>query len=979
MLGRLGKKEETMPTMGWKRAGRSIVGLVTSVLAILVLAGAAEAATPAEFAFVPESLEFSQSGPHAGVNGGHPDLTIAFSMDTDPTKGTGRAAQAPRKTVVELPEGLVGDPQAATATCALEDVTATQHSVSPLPGKCPRESAVGEVKLDSTYPNGNAFPPQLRRLYRVAAGPDEVVAFATTFATLPLRIAVKVSPSGDYRVVSTADKLPQSVILRGFEVKMWGVPADHQGFGPNCEGYLFNNVLACLDFQPPDSQAPGSNPLIRFGEPLEGAKRRAFLTNSSVCGAALKLRLRLEPYGTIFKPIEAEPSAGTLSGCETQPFGPSLDVTPKSRVAGQPSGYTVGINVPQEMNPDKVATAHVKDVEVTLPRGVAISPPSANGLDACTDDQLDLNGDSDPEAASGCPDASKIGSLRIETPVLEEPVRGHAYLGAQLSDDPASGEMYRLFLVAKARGVLIKLKGAVKVDAKTGQITSTFENNPQLPFSRMELALDHGARASLRNPEVCGDHISSARFTSWSGKMVESKSTFTIDDGCPTGQFKPSMQAGVADPSAGESSPFALVLNRQDGERVLKTIRSIELPEGLLAKVATVTLCGDIQADSGTCAESSRIGHVQIAAGTGPQPLWVPQPGNHPTGVYLTGPYKGAPYGLSIKVPAQAGPFNLGTVVVRSALHVNERTAQLATGIDESRVFGVSGGLEQVIEGAMPTILKGIPLNLREVRVIADREDFIINPTNCTQQQIAAQVVAVDNGTADLTKRFRAADCASLGFAPRFRAQILNKGRKSTLRSFHPRTRFTVVPRRGDANIGAARVVLPSSTILDQANIGTTCTRAQMAERKCPEASIVGHARAWSPLLNRPVQGPVYLAANGGVRPLPDLAAVMDGEIRIVLQGEITTRRGGGKARLQNTFRVVPDAPVSRFVLTMRGGAKRGLLVNSTDLCRTGERGAAVFHGQNGRRSATRLRVATAFRGCAKVRRQAARRKAGRQ
>src|SRR5690606_1501190 len=250
-----------------------------------------------------------------------------------------------------------------------------------------------------------------------------------------------------------------------------------------------------------------------------------------------------------------------------------------------------------------------------------------------------------------------------------------------------------------------------------------------------------------------------------------------------------------------------------------------------------------------------------------------------------------------------------------------------------------------------------------------DREGFMVNPTDCSQQRISAEIYAYGGGKADVGNRFRAVECANLGFKPGFSARILDKGRRSTLRSFHPRTRFTVVPRKGDANIGGARVALPSSTILDQSNIGTTCTRAKMAAEDCPARSVVGYARAWSPLLRKAVEGPVYLAANGGARPLPDLAAVLDGEIRVVLQGEISTLRTGGKARLQNTFRVVPDAPVTRFILTMRGGKNTGLLVNSTDLCRTKERGVAVFTGQNGKRHRLRPRIATTFRGCGKVQR----------
>ncbi len=426
--------------------------------------------------------------------------------------------------------------------------------------------------------------------------------------------------------------------------------------------------------------------------------------------------------------------------------------------------------------------------------------------------------------------------------------------------------------------------------------------------------------------------------------------------------FAPALKAGTANAAGGSFSPFTLAVSRQDGNAELKTIRSIELPEGLLGRVASVALCDEAQAATGTCPQASRIGHLQVASGAGANPVWIPQAGKAPTSVSLTGPYKGAPYGLSMVVPAQAGPFNLGTVVVRSALHVDERTAQLRTGVDESRIYDTDGSLVRVIPGEMPTILKGIPLMLRDLRVIVDREDFIFNPTDCTRKQITTEAISVAGEVAGLGSRFTAVNCARLDFKPGIKAKILSKGRKSTRRSFNPKMRFTVTPRSGHANIGRAAVTLPHSVILDQGHIRTVCTRAQFAERNCPEGSIYGYARAWSRVLRAPIEGPVYLGSSSNK--LPDLIADLDGEVRIVLQGRIDTARGG---RIRNTFDAVPDAPVSKFVMTMNGG-KRGILVNSTDLCRSKERGVAKFTGQNGKRSTSRPKVGLSFKGCAKVR-----------
>jgi hypothetical protein len=917
---------------------RGLAAAAITMVALAMSTGAASAAVPYEF--VPGAETFTESGPGAGVAGGHPDVTLNFRMQTDPTIGSGRAPQAPRTATFTLPPGMVGDPGAAV-TCPLEDAVANE--IAKTAGLCPRGAAVGVATIDANYPIGGAMPIQQRRLWRVGTGPNEVAAFATSIISAPIRIAVSVSPSGGYQVVAKSENLSQSAYVRGFSVTLWGVPADHQGLGAECDGYLVAGTKYCLDFKP--ATDPAGNPLMRYGGSM-GSARRAFLTNPSVCGAALDSNLRLVPYGTEFSPIEATMSAGTVSGCEAQPFEPSLEVTPATREAGQPSGYTVGIDVPQNMDPDGVATAQVKDVSVTLPEGVAISPPSANGLDACTDAQFELHGD----APVACPDASKLGTLKIETPVLEEPVNGFAYLGSQLSDDPMSGQMYRLFLVAKADGVLVKLQGQVKADPNTGQLTTTFEDNPQLPFERMELSLDDGARASLVNPG-CGTRTATARLTSWAGQTRDISSSFVVDKGCASGAFSPSFTAGSVDPSAAGSSPFILSLARSDGDEQVGTINQIKLPEGLLGHVGDVVPCGAAEADAGTCPAASQVGRIEAAAGSGLTPLWVPQPGKAPTSVSLTGPYRGAPYGLSIVVPAQAGPFDLGKIVVRSALHVDQRTTQLTTGVDESRIYRSDGTLVQVLEGRMPTILGGAPLNLKELRVIVDRPGFMVNPTSCSPNQVTAQAVSTGGRTAGLSSRFTAANCAALDFRPKLKLAL--KG--ATGRTGHPALKAVVTyPKEGAyANIARAQVGLPRSEFLDQGNLNKVCKQADLKAGTCPESSVYGRAKAWSPLLDKPLEGPVYLGVGYGYK-LPALVADLNGQIRVLLVGRIDTTKQKG---LRSTFEVVPDAPVSRFEIAMKGGRKYGLLENSEDICAKAQKANARFIGQNGKVAQTRPKV----------------------
>lgn len=940
--------------------GRSALVASMAALAVAFAAGPASADVP--FEFVPGGQTFTQSGPGANVAGGHPDMTIEFKLVTDPAVGVGRVPQAPRTVTTDLPPGLVGDPKAADV-CPIDDAIANEKAEGA--GRCPRRSAIGTAAIDATYPNGSLLPPQQRRVFRVGAAPNEVAAFATSVLSVPIRLAVTVSPEGGYRIRATADNLTQSALVRGFSITLWGVPADRQGLGTECEAYLFGSMKFCLDFEPPEA----GNPNMRFGGPLAGAPRHPFMTNPSVCGAPLDVDLRIVPYGTVFSPIATSMSSGTIGGCELQPFQAAADVTPASRVAGRPSGYTVGIDVPQNKDANGVATAHVKDVEVSLPEGVAISPSSANGLAACSDDQLDIHGDSDPQ----CPAASRIGSMTVESPVLEDILTGDVYVGAQKSQDPQSGEMYRLFLVVKGRGVLVKLKGGVKADPQTGRLTARFENNPQLPFSRIQLRLDDGERASLVNPMRCGGYNTDAHLAAWSGKSVDLTAAMTIDQGCGQRGFSPSLVAGTDNPVAGESSAFSAVVARDDSSDDLKTLDEVRLPKGLLGHVSQVPVCADAAADAGACGEGSRIGHVQVAAGPGGSPVWVPQQGKAPTSVSLAGPYKGAPYSLSAVVPAQAGPFDLGRIVVRSPLNIDRLTAQLSTRIDVARVFDTDGRLDQVVEGAMPTVVKGIPLHVREVRVLVDRKGFTVNPTSCVASSVDATLGSATGQKANVGSRFQVGDCAALGFTPKLGMKLV--GKRQTKTGAHPGLNAVLTQGGGQANIGSVRVVMPKSVVLDPTNSvdpALVCDYDQGEKGNCADGSVIGSATAISPLLKKPLTGKVHLVqgirfgpTGNRIRTTPSLLVKLRGEVSIDLYGR-TTAHGG---RLVTVFKEVPDARVSRFSLNIKGGKKGILVVTRTrkakiDLCDNQQTANVALNGHNGKRTNTRTTVKTP---CAKT------------
>lgn len=910
-----------------------------------------------------------KSEPALTQAGAHPDGSVTFKMRLrDPDASNPFPAGYARDVLVDLPAGFLGNPEAVPA-CARDDFEAQAESRGPgtISAHCSPASQVGVVTLDlGSFPAARRTSYPLYRITRPAHAP---AAFGFNFGPQIIVLNPRLRSDGDYGIsVDTTDIASVPYPVRGATVTLWGVPAHERYFDDRWDPVAYD-----------------------WGAD-SGITPRPFLINPPRCNTGdltthLTTRSWQEPWRVLPRDLDpAQPAQGSPqdyvsmspepTGCELLPrFRSEMDMRPVVPTAGSPSGYDVKLTMPYNDDPNGRSFAHLKKVEVALPEGVSVSPSAAHGLVGCTDAQAGFG----TQSVADCPDASKIGQVSVKTPLLPDRLNGSVYIGS-----PTRDQLLRVFLILKGFGVTVRIAGDVNPDPVTGQVHAVFDQNPQVPFTELDLSFDAGQRASLINPVECGTHTTVARMTSWNGDVYESRSSFEVSaDGrgapCPPGQpFDPWMTGGSVNPVSAEYSPFLIKFGRTDIEQEINSVY-FEIPPGLVAKLRGVELCPPEQADAGLCGPGSRIGHVQVASGAGTQPFWVPGPGKAATAVFLSGPYRGAPYSLSIVVPAQAGPFDLGRVVVRSPIWVDERTAELSTDIAESRVYNRFGALAQVIPGRMPTILEGIPLKVKEVRVLIDRDQFMLNPTNCNAHYLRARIGSAQGASVLKSEHFQAADCAALDFAPRFRAKILDRGRRSTVRSWHPRTRFTVVPRPGDANIAGARVALPSSTILDQGNIGTTCTRAQMAAHDCPEKSVVGFARAWSPLLNRAIQGPVYLAANGGARPLPDLTAVLDGEVRIALIGEISTLRTRGKARLQNTFRIVPDAPVSRFVLTMRGGRNGGLLVNSTDLCRISERGVAVFTGQNGRRHRLNPRLGLSFRGCAKVRRQVARRIAKRK
>jgi hypothetical protein len=604
------------------------------------------------------------------------------------------------------------------------------------------------------------------------------------------------------------------------------------------------------------------------------------------------------------------------------------------------------------LDPAKRAQSDIAAVEVQLPQGMTINPSSANGLQACSFAQYQAEG-LEWVPGIGCPEASKLGTVEVQSPLIDQSLEGDLFVASQ--DDNPFGTLFALYMVIRNEryGVLVKQAGRVEPDPATGQLYSRFDDIPQLPFSDFTVRFRKGPRSPLVTPSTCGPKTTTATLhPSSGGPSVIATSTFDVKSGpgggpCPTGDlpFNPTLQGGTLNNTAGAYSPFTMRLTRSDGEQAIGGLDSV-LPPGVVGKIAGLEHCSDAaiaaaaeksgrsELATPSCPASSRIGTVKVGAGVGSILTYVDG------ALYLAGPYNGAPLSVVAITPAVTGPFDLGTVVIRETLDLNPTTAAVE----------VKGSGPQ---GAIPQILKGVPLQLRDLRVEIDRPNFTQNATGCEPRTLKATLFAT-SATAALATPYQARDCRALGFKPKLKLAL--KG--ATKRSGSPAVRSVLTPRPGDANIGKAVVFLPPSQQIENSHINNPCTRVQFAANACPPKSILGTAKATSPLLDQPLEGKVYFRSNGGDRELPDIVADLKGQFRIILVGFIDTK---GK-RIRTTFANVPDAPVSKFQLNLFGG-KRGLLVNNRNICKGKQRAKLALTGQNGRPHITNSVIKTSCKG----------------
>jgi hypothetical protein len=925
---------------------------------------------------------------------GHPSVGFTqFIVNTEPAELV-PLEEVPvgnlRTVRVDLPTGLTVNPQSSPEQCEL----APGESPAECATKAP-QSKVGTSEVTAANPaTGAAVTLPKADVYNIVPKQGEPALFGLSLLGNDVFLEADIEWEGDYHEYFTIHvaklDLPAFPVLGEFaRIAKNRLVFDGNGEFATDDGTFITTPTTCLGPAIPGSLFEHVYSTWLRADSYE-EQNPTFPNGSNFVESKIPR-----------KPGEFETSP---KDCDSIPFKPGIAVDPNTPQTDSPSGATVTVTLPEVKNPTHGETSqgssHVRSATVTMPAGMGLNPSAANGLVACSDEQFNIGS----RGPIGCPAESRIGTVEVDTPPLPDgSLSGPVFVGKQLSSDPASGNLYRIFVAAESSkyDISARLLGKVKADPLTGRLTTVFEGQdvdgitganlpaglPQVPFKTFRLKLNSGAKAALTSPPTCGPNTTTGLFVPWSsaqgiGPDGTDEGPSTDPPATPSGDFSlsslpgggacpktlaarpfgPSFDADTAKHGAGDFSPLHMDIARSDGNQELKGV-DVTLPPGLTAKLAGVKYCpetalaaaatrsGAAEAASSSCPAKSLIGSADIRTGSGPSPIQI---GGK---VFLAGPYKGAPLSLAAITPATAGPFDLGTVVVRVALFVDPRTAQV-----------------RAVSDPIPHVYGGATLDLRSVAVKIDRKNFSLNPTNCSSFATAGALLGgganpldpADFAASPVSAPFKANGCEKLDFKPKLFLRLFGAMRRAK----NPKLRAVLLPHAGDANIARAATILPPSLILDQGNLSKVCTRVQFAANDCPKNSIYGHATAFSPLLDDPLQGPLYLRSSNN--PLPDLVADLRGQVNI----ELASRTDSAHGRIRSTFDVVPDVPVSKFVLVLNGGRK-GLLVNSRNQCprkhggkakgaaaskkrrAKGPRAIVRFKAQNDKKRNLRLRLRT--------------------
>jgi hypothetical protein len=929
--------------------------------------------------------------------------TVLNTSGVGPSKtGQKLSVQMPAFTkdlLYKLPAGWVGNPQ-PFERCALAQFYIQQ---------CPPKSIIGVTSTTVYEPNLVGLGDLVVPLYNLEPAPGEAARFGFFPLKTPVFLDSSVRAGEDYGVTTRVENITQVAALLASEVTVWGVPGESSHDEQRGTGCLLQARGATLQqvLQFEEHPAPC--------HPLEEPQPPAFLSVPASCptnpatGAPEPMFSSLET-DSWRQPGQFTATAGAeglpaLDGCNRLPFKPSISASPDVDEGSKPTGLTVDVHVPQEesLNAGGLMEAEPRNITVTLPEGVAINPAGGDGLEACSEGLVGFKGAGEFKTDPGvsvplfrsqlpgsfgdeeelepgsnfCTNASKIGTAEIDTPLLKHPVKGFVYLAAQEANP--FGSLVAIYLVAEEpeAGVLVELAGEVELGngangLAPGQIRTTFDNSPQAPFEDAVLHFFGGERAPLVTPSYCrennaaypGTYATTAAFLPWSSaKPVTETSTFNIDSGpdgkpCP-GQslpFNPSLTAGTTNINAGGFSPLTMTMSREDGDQQLNAIE-LKTPPGLSGLLEGVELCPEPQASQGACGPGSLIGETTVSVGLGGDPFTV-KGGK----VYITGPYEGAPFGLSIVNPAKAGPFDLedtkarkpacDCLLVRAKIEVNPITAAL-TVTSNTAAQGDS----------IPTMLEGIPLQIKHVNVTINRPGFTFNPTSCEKMEISGELSAAEGATQALSVPFQATNCAVLGFAPKFSASTSAHTSRADGASLSVKLTYPQAPFGSQANIKQVKVELPKGLPSRLSTLQKACTAAQFHANPagCPAASLIGHAKAITPLVPVPLEGPAYFVSNGG-EAFPNLIIVLQGYgVTIDLVGDTFISKAGVTS---STFKTVPDAPVGSFELNLPEGPYSALTADGS-LCTQTLTMPTEFLAQNGAQIKTNTKIAV--QGCGKV------------
>jgi hypothetical protein len=874
---------------------RRIAASAAGCLALLGVWAAPASAAGEEFErFGIDSVSAALSNEQAGA---HADMTIGVKLTT---KGDAPYARA-RDIEIELPPGFIGNPQAIPRCTVAELGDGYEDSA------CPFDTQVGTSAVRVIQPVPGTYNEPV---YNMSApkGTDIVARLGFMSVDWPTFINIRIDPN-DFSLVATVEGIPSAAGLSEATTTIWGVPSAPA-----------HNLERITPEEAVEGNAPAAGRQV--------APRGPFLSNPTDCTTSRPVRVTARSYQLPDEPSTKETAFPSIVGCGKVNFAPIFTSVPTNPEAAAPTGIDTELRVPQEESPLGLAISPLKSARVTLPAGFAINPAAADGLEACSADQVGYG----RNVPASCPDAAKIGTIEADVPALEEPLHGSVYQRA-----PEPGHLFGFWVVADEQGVHLKLPAQIEPNPLTGQLTvvldqiAGLEGLPQVPVADLKLDVFGGPRAPLSTPAGCGTYLTEFSFSPWSGRPpTQGRTPLQITAGCGKGGFSPRIEAGSLSPASGHFAPFAFTLTRQDGESNPATI-ALHLPPGELAKLAGVPLCPEADAVTGACPATSRLGSLSAASGVGGAPLWIPQPGKAATAAYLAGPYKGAPYSIVSVVPAQAGPFDLGLVVNRAAIRVDPDTARAS-----------------VVTDPLPQFLEGVPLSYRTIHVLVDRPGFTLNPTSCRPKKTVATVTAADGQVAEPSDGFQVTKCADLAYKPQLRLTF--KG--STKRTGNPAVRATLRQKPHQANNAGATVLLPKSEFIDSSHINNPCTRVQFAAEACPPKSVLGTVIVRTPLLGKPLRGKVYFRSNGGERELPDLVADLRGQLHIVLVGYVDSVKG----RVRTRFLGIPDAPVTSFKMNLFGGS-RGLIENSRSLCLARPRAKIRLSGQNGRFKITNPRI----------------------